>query len=191
MSKYTESKALLTQKEIDALIKFLRENNHTIQNTTLTQNSIDKLVKFFQSPGDLSIRFKFDCSSGSKSDEEILKALIQPDDISSYELIYRQEGDSNYIHLYAHHAEKNDSILITPKCLELLKLVEDHSEWGACIEPILFDKAAKIFNLSYTKDTYDQICKLFAKNRYGDENAFIPYIYLPASDSIVDTLIVE
>ena len=45
MNKYQYNKALLSQAEIDTLIRFLTSHNESVEDSILSQESIDKVIK--------------------------------------------------------------------------------------------------------------------------------------------------
>jgi hypothetical protein len=190
MSVYND-RALLSQKEIDILVKFLIEQKQcSTQSSVLTQDSIDKLILLLQNNNvDL---LKLDISSINKNSnygtEDILNNIIPYDATLTYELSF--EVIDNKVHLLATHPETNTILHVTPKSLELKYIVADESYWGCCIEPNLFDKIATIFHFKYKRKTLDSITKLFIEKMYGTNAIELPIIYNPSTISISQNLIV-
>lgn len=183
------NKALLSQMEIDTLVKFLEDQKKGIQSTVLTQESIDKLVHLL-SNHDLDL-LKFNITSKPDSiaseTEEVLSNLVEYDNTLSYELTFTNLN--NQLKLIAKNIDTNTTLIVTPKSLELMSIVEDNSSWGCCIDPILFDKIATVFHFKYKRETLDAIIKLFAEKIYGTCDAQLPSIYLPSALSIAQNIL--
>lgn len=183
------NKALLSQKEIDTLVKFLVDQKQGIQSNVLTQESIDKLVLLLSNQ-DLDL-LKFDIPSVndevSNETEEVLSNLVQYDNTLLYELSYTISD--GHINLIAINNETNTVLHITPKSLELMKIVDDNSYWGCCIDPVLFDKIATIFHFKYSRTTLDSVTKLFAEKMYGSTNIILPSIYKASTLSVAQNIL--
>ncbi|WP_310602528.1 hypothetical protein [Anaerosporobacter sp.] len=183
------SKALLSQNEIDTLVRFLVDQKQGIQSSVLTQESIDKLVHLLSSK-DLEL-LKFDITGitndSSNETEEILSNLIHYDNSLEYELSF--QVIDNKVVLTATNSDTNTTLHITPKSLEVMSLVEDESFWGCCIEPNLFDKIATVFHFKYRHETLDAITKLFTETMYGSASLELPNIYRPSTLSVSQNLI--
>jgi len=183
------NKTLLSQTEIDTLVKFLVEQKQGIQSSVLTQESIDKLVLLL-SKQDTDL-LKFDISHLNENSitetEEILSNLVQYDNSLLYELTLTESD--NRIHLIATNKETNTVLQITPKSLELMSIVDDDSYWGCCIDPVLFDKIATVFHFKYTRETLDSVTKLFAEKMYGSATITLPSIYKASALSVSQNII--
>lgn len=180
MKNITNNNTLLSQKEIDTLIRFLTSHDQPVQGTVLSQDSIDKLVSLLQNNGTSNVDL---FCTGHPSD----LSSITPENLSDYTLDFTIDEESSYISIIAENEES--SINITPLALSILKITKDNSEWGFYIEPVIFDRIASIFSLKYTKATYDKICELFSLKHYGKPDAVIPHIYLPSANSISNNMI--
>lgn len=182
------NKALLSQKEIDTLVKFLIDQKQGIQSTVLTQQSIDKLVQLLSNKGLDLLKFNIvNATTTNNETEEVLSNLIKYDNSLTYELSF--EVIENKLHLTAINKETNTILHITPKSLELMSIVKDHSCWGCCIDPYLFDKIATVFHFKYKRETLDSITKLFAEKMYGTIDFELPNIYRPSTLSVAQNLI--
>ena len=179
MKNIINNNTILTQVEIDNLIRFLTNHEQKIQDTVLSQDSIDKLVSLLQNNGDANMDL-FNMSS------EV--APLPAEDLSGHSLRFTINEATGFITIIAHN--DGAELVITPLSVNSLKVMNDDSEWGVCIEPVIFDKIASIFKVKYTKATYDAICELFCTKRYGKADAVIPTIYLPTADSIANNMII-
>ena len=182
MSNITNNNTLLTQKEIDTLISFLTNHDQkVIQDAVLSQDSIDKIVSLLQKNGDANLNL-----FNSNASPEL--TILPAEDLTGHTLDFVIDDSNDYITLFAYNDDSK--LIVTPMALSSLKIIEDDSVWGYCIEPVIFDKIATIFKLKYTKETYDAICELFSIKRYGKSNMDIPAIYLPTADSIANNMII-
>lgn len=189
MSEYNDS-VLLSQKEIDILVKFLLDQKQSgMQNSVLTQDSIDKLIQLLQNNNVdlLELNIAGVNRNSNPETEDVLDNQVRYDNTITYELSF--EIIDNNIHLLATHPEANTILHITPKSLELMSIVEDKSYWGCCIDPNLFDKVATVFHFKYRRKTLDAITKLFVEKMYGTGSIELPKIYHPSSLSLSQNLI--
>lgn len=179
MKNNINNNTLLSQSEIDTLIRFLTGHEQKIQDTVLSQDSIDKLISLLQKNGNTNIDL-FNISTGVES--------FPAEDLSGHELNFTIDDATGFITIIAY--KDGAEFIITPLSLNSLKIMNDDSQWGICIEPVIFDKIATIFKLRYTKATYDSVCELFSCRHYGKADAVIPAIYLPPADSISNNMII-
>lgn len=179
MKNIINNNTLLSQNEIDTLIRFLTGHEQKIQDTVLSQDSIDKLVSLLQKNGNTNMDL-FNISS----EVEPLPA----EDLSGHNLHFTIDDATGFVTIIAYN--DGAELIITPLSLNSLKITDDDSKWGICIEPVIFDKIATIFKLKYTKATYDSICELFSTKHYGKADAVVPAIYLPTADSIANNMII-
>ena len=166
--------SLLSQAEIDALISFLNEKGHDINSGVLSQDSIDKIVSLLTS----GLGEKIDIKTGM----EKVEPIIDNDVIKGLELKFMEEQDEDKVSIYVVCGD--ETLYLTPACLEFGQIIGDDSSWGLAIEPSKFNKVANIFKLDYTEDTYNNVVKRFAKIMYGDENANVAKVYLADAVSI-------
>ena len=185
-NKYQYNKALLSQAEIDTLIRFLTSHNESVEDSILSQESIDKVIKLLNEKDIHTGKYKFTTASKKSADD--LFVLIDVD-LKGYILDATVDENTHFIKLSAYNEKINKRVPITPTAVQYLHLVEDTSSWGFCIEPILFNNIARIFHIQYYQKTYDFICHTFAQHHFGDKNVPIPYIYLPNSENLIDTMI--
>lgn len=179
MKNIINNNTLLSQGEIDTLIRFLTNHDQKIQDSVLSQDSIDKLVSLLQKNGDTNMDL-FNMSS------EVTP--LPAEDLSGHSLSFTINETTGFLTIIAHN--DGAELIITPLSVNSLKVMNDDSEWGVCIEPVIFDKIASIFKVKYTKATYDAVCELFCTKRYGNADAVIPTIYLPTADSIANNMII-
>jgi hypothetical protein len=182
-----DNKALLSQCEVDTLVNFLLEQKNGLQGAVLTQESIDKLVLLLSNEDINLLKFDINTNVPGTETDELISNLIQYDKALTYELCCGI--NNNRIELIAINKESKISLRVTPKCLETMSIVNDNSNWGSCIEPILFDKIASIFHFKYTKATLESVNRLFASKMYGSEDYVLPTIYLPSTASVLQNLL--
>lgn len=159
-----KSMTLLTQKEIDILLKFLNEKNDELSSKVLRQESIDKLIELL--------------NEAMAAHEEVNPVNVS---IEKQELECRVNETTNYLELFTLAAETGETVVITPSSFESSCIILDESQWGLCISPINFHKVATVFKLQYSDATMQMVCKRFAAINFGDENYNIPEVFLPNS----------
>lgn len=167
--------SLLTQDEIDVLVAFIVEQQNNVEAQVLSQASIDKLVTLVKSNQMNGMRLSLEQMPPASAD--LLKELKLFSDKEQILELVLDEG-SDYIQLYAIKEGDASKYKITPEGFRNRSFMEDSSSWGFCMAPVIFDEVASAFKLKYTKETYDIICKRFAKVNYGDEVYEIPKIFL-------------
>ena len=77
MNKYQYNKALLSQAEIDTLIRFLTSHNESVEDSILSQESIDKVIKLLNEKDIHTGKYKFTTASKKSADD--LFVLIDVD----------------------------------------------------------------------------------------------------------------
>ncbi|MBQ9764795.1 MAG: hypothetical protein IJW18_01195 [Lachnospiraceae bacterium] len=176
MNNVTNNNTLLSQNEIDTLIKFLT-HHEKIQDTVLSQDSIDKLVNLLQNNGDVTAEiFELtDFNSNALESSAI--------NLAGYTLHFTVNKSTQFVVITA-ESKNGESKKITPIGFSDGDSADDDSEWGYCIEPVVFDKIAATFNLKYSDEEYENVCRTFAMKRYGNEYALIPSIYLPTPEAL-------
>lgn len=182
--------SLLTQNEIDTLIKFLSQKDEGVTRDVLSQNSIDKLIHLIRNNDINKVRLDTLDALEIKPTYDILKELNLRDDPTEVcELSYKLDEGSNYICLYARNTVTGRELPITPMTLDRTELISGETFWGYSIAPILFDKIAKIFTLKYSRQTYDEICALYSEKNFGSSTQKLPSLYYPASNQLLDNLL--
>lgn len=152
--------SLLTQEEIDTLIKFLRETSDNVDSEVLSQDSIDKLIHM--------MRTYSKKPSGNHKALGTVRALASVLSSSyTWSLDFEEAEESGFMRLYATDGEQKE--YISPRGYSCACFVDDNSTWGYAISPIQFVDVAKVFQLKFSKETYENVCKRFAEKNYGDE----------------------
>lgn len=177
MNKILNNNTLLSQKEIDTLVQFLTKQNNNIQEVVLSQDSIDKLVSLLQNKGELS-------SDIFELSHDMLESVSS---LEGYLLYCTIDENTKYINIFAKNST-GTTVRITPAGLAKDDNVNGGTEWGYCIEPAVFDKIATSFNLKYSCEEYENVCRNFAIHRYGNEFAIIPTLYLPTQQSLATNM---
>jgi len=171
--------ALLSQSEIDTLIEFLSEqkNEVNINGDTLSQSSINKLIKLIRSTPAINKGVILNKAALEK-DAASFFANASAKEMDSYELTFKYE-ENGQINLVACNVYTDAVINVSPDYISGHPEGTTQSSWGICVLPSAFDHIAKKLGISYSKETFSQLKRLFAKKMYGNENAAIPDIYLP------------
>ena len=182
--------SLLTQKEIDTLIAFLSNTDNGVTRDVLSQTSVDKLIHLIRNNDINKIPLDTLDSLELKPTFDILKELqIRNDSTEICELLFTIDNKTEFICLFAKNTVTNKEHPITPATLDRTELVNGTTSWGYSITPILFDKIARIFNLKYSRQTYEDICSLFLLKNFGSTNQRVPSLYCPSSTQLLDNLL--
>ncbi|MFA9465507.1 MAG: hypothetical protein ACERKN_14580 [Velocimicrobium sp.] len=182
--------SLLNQKEIDTLITFLSEKDNSVTRDVLSQGSIDKLIHLISDSDLHKIRLDALDALELKPNYDILQELhIRTDSSQLCELLFRIDEDSKYVSLCAKNKVTGSEYPITPATLDRSELINGSTFWGYSIAPILFDKIARIFNLKYSRQTYESICSLFSKMNFGSTQHRVPSLYCPSTYQLLDNLL--
>lgn len=159
-----KSMTLLTQKEIDILLQFIKEKNEELPSGVLTQESIDKLVQLLD--------------QAMAAQKEGLQNSIN---VTNQELCYSVDEGTKFVELYTIDPDTNEKVMITPMSYESGCIVSDDTKWGFSISPRLFHKVADSFKMKYRNETLQAVNKRYALINYGDEAYAVPEIFLPSS----------
>lgn len=185
-----ESFSLLSQKEIDTLIRFLSQKDNQIARDVLSQDSIDKLIHLIESNDVNKVRVNTVESVNLHAKADILLKLhLKENPSQPCELRYTIDSETQYLHLYAHNMETEEEIEITPLTLNPNDPDNAKSGWGYCMAPIMFDTVASILRTKFTRETFDGICALFARLNFGSSTTPLASIYFPNSEQLLDKLI--
>lgn len=179
---------LLTQQEIDTLVKFLVDKKNIFSNEVLNQDSIDKLISLIRGTSENKLRLdrsKIEALSG----ENLLISTGFCTAGQLCELKVNINSDTNFVELVACNRENGKSVLVTPEHFMMHDLEPSESSWGLCITPIFFDEVATIFGFKYTKETYDFVCDLYSERHFGKKGLEIPKLFLPDAYQMVDNII--
>lgn len=180
--------SLLNQQEIDILVDFLSRSKDEFNSDVLNQDSIDKLIRIIQHDDLSSVRLDELDSVDIKLD--ILTDLGIRDDSSQLcELSFHLDSETQFVILTATNTENGKSYTITPSCLNRLEALSGVSSWGYSIPPISFNKIARIFQCKYSRQTYEDICALFALKNYGSREQQLPSLYYPTTQQLLASLL--
>lgn len=187
----TESSfSLLTQNEIDTLIAFLSQADNGLTREVLSQDSVDKLIHLIQNNDINKIRLDALDALELKPSIDLLKELkIRNDSSELCELCFTIETKTNHLSLFAKNMVTEKEYQITPATLDRTELLHGISSFGYSIPPILFDKIARIFNLKYSRNTYEDICSLFLSKNFDSSQQKVPSLYCPSSTQLLDNLL--
>ena len=176
-----DSKTLLSQEEIDALVEFLK-NKDKIGSEILDQASIDRLVEVLtEAKSDEKTPFsgRFFGSTVLSVEKDV---AVQREQCM---LLYEKDTEG-YVHVVYENSVTGMRYEITPECLERSGLVESTGErWGFAIMPVLFDLAAMKLQVKYSAETFSKVCADYATLLFGTAGAVLPNAYLPTAARIL------
>ena len=179
-----DNRSLLSQKEIDALVSFLKRKEK-VGNDVLDQTSIDRLVEILKeakSNGDVSARSRFYGNAVLSVEKDI---AVQREQCT---LLYEKD-EKNYVHVVCENVVTGVRYEITPECLNRSCLVESTGEtWGYAIMPVLFDLAAMQLQVKYSADVFSKVCSDYAGLLFGKPNMELPNVYLPTAARMLDNI---
>lgn len=179
-----DNRSLLSQKEIDALVSFLKRKEK-VGNDVLDQTSIDRLVEILKeakSTGDVSAQSRFYGNAVLSVEKDI---AVQREQCT---LLYEKD-EKNYVHVVCENVVTGVRYEITPECLNRSCLVESTGEtWGYAIMPVLFDLAAMQLQVKYSADVFSKVCSDYAGLLFGKPNMELPNVYLPTAARMLDNI---
>lgn len=172
--------SLLSQEEIDILIKFLKENCEVVDSEVLNQESIDKLILMMKG-------FNKDQYLKSQQDVDDVRAagtVLTGTNVWQLEF---EENETGFMDLYATDGEKKEKI--TPKGYSCACFTKDNTQWGYAIIPSLFLEVAKCYGLKFSKEVYKNVCERFALKNFGDTSYDVSDFYLANGKDIISNLL--
>jgi len=188
-----DNKVLLSQSEIDVLIRFLSSNKERINDEVLSQSSVDKLLFLLQTHEQ---KVYFDSQMPKFREGSGTAILVLAGEVNfanqqtQCELTYEIDQSTNYVKIICINNTTGNKYNMTPRCLERITyLIGDNSEWGYAIPPLTFASIASLLQVKYSKATYDGICELFAERLFGDKKHTIPYIYMPSAQDMLQNMV--
>lgn len=186
------NKVLLSQNEIDVLIKFLNSKNESISGEVLEQSSVDKLLHILKSGGQ-KLYFDSDLPKFKEGNGTAILVLDGESNIGEQqkfcELEYETDPQTGYVKIFCVNKNSGSKYNMTPTCLEQVTYLNgDTTEWGYAVPPLTFDIVAALLQVKYTKATFDKVCETYSKKMFGDKNHPIPSIYMPTSQNLLQHL---
>lgn len=175
--------SLLSQEEIDVLVEFLTDNKF-IESDVLSQESIDKLVSLLL--GDIKKPHMEIMDPILRPVKDILKEEGIRGDDSELCVLHFKTGEDKFIKLYVTNEKTNKRVEIFPNIIDR---EDKSSSWGYCMSPVTFNRLARVLDVKYAAETYEEICKLFARVNFGSEDAEVPAIYFPTNEHLIRTLL--
>lgn len=176
--------SLLSQQEIDTLVKFLLEKKNAVDSDVMNQNSIDKLIHLIRTDKEHLILNPF--LSLSYAGTDILNKLqFRTDESEVCELQCSINEETKFMELTIYNTEKDASFVLSTETFD----ESDTSEWGRSISPYMFCQLAYALSLKFSQETYDFVCRIFAKHNYGSEDHKISEFFLPDSSTLLAALL--
>lgn len=188
-----KNKVLLSQSEIDVLVKFLYDKKENVAGEVLEQSSVDKLLHILQTGGQ-KLYFDSDVPRVKSESPTVILKLEGEENIGEQqkfcELVCEINEQTGYIIVSCINKNSGNRYNITPTCLEQAVFIKDDTaEWGYAVPPLTFDILASLLQVKYTKETFDKVCDIYSDRMYGDKNHLIPYIYMPSSQNLLQHLL--
>lgn len=179
-----KSFSLLSQQEIDTLVKFLTEKKKGVDSDVMSQNSIDKLLRLIQTDKNrLVLNSSITVDSLTTTFLEEIDFRDSTDEVC--ELRCSVNPETNFIELSIFNTATEKTLVLIPKMFD----EEDAENWGYSIPPFFFNLLAQSLTLKYTQETLDFVCGVFAKVNYGAEDRKISEMYLPSSTALLECLL--
>lgn len=167
--------SLLSQSEIDTLIDFINDKREGVDSSVLNQESIDKLLEM--------LRF----NDGRAKKEEILHmgevegsladlvTVRHGEDVCALE--YSVDETNDFVRLEVVNTVTGERMEITPDMFN----EGDGECWGHCIAPLVLHRMVRALEVKYTTDTYEALCRRYAKYIYGDASRKLPFLFMPGN----------
>lgn len=168
--------SLLTQEEIDSLVNYLKENHKIVDSKVLNQESIDKLILMMQS---------FREATADNENVRAVSSVLSGDKTWSLEI--SESNNRGFVELYVTDGDRREKI--TPESFAAGCFLGDSSQWGLAVSPLIFCDVAVAFGIRFTKETYEQVVRQFAKVNYGSPDYPVPSFYLADSKKLSMNLI--
>ncbi len=179
-----KSFSLLSQQEIDTLVKFLTEKKKGVGSDIMSQNSIDKLIRLIQTDKDrIVLNSSIAVDSLTMTFLEEIHFRDSSDELC--ELRCNVNPETNYLEMSIYNTVTDKTLSLIPKMFD----EEDSEGWGYSITPSFFNLLAQSLALKYTQETLDLVCTVFAKVNYGSEDHKISEMYLPGSGALLECLL--
>lgn len=174
--------SLLSQYEVDTLVSFLMEKKDTVNSSVLSQQSVDKLIELLRY--DKNRRKQEVISALPDLEGSLAEVIAVRENAEQICEICCEVGETDgFLNMIVHNKENGQEMPITPALIN-----EDDTVWGRCISPATFCKLATALDVKYTAETYEMICKQFAKCVFGDAEHKIPFLYLPSNGLMIQGL---
>lgn len=185
-----QNMALLSQKEIDTLLDFLQKSK--VGEEVMDQASIDRLISLLRTDKRREVKFNTPVPEMRGRDEQPLLLLDTVGSLKEQQrcvLECQVDAATNFLRIICRDEAKDSEYEITPACVSELRFKRmDTSQWGYAVPPVTFDHIAALMTVKYTKSVFDKVCRIFAKQMYGDEQVTIPEIYMPTTYDLIHHL---
>lgn len=177
-----DSFSLLSQQEIDTLIRFLTDQKNAVDSDILSQTSIDKLIYLMETDKE---HLALNVLTYGQLPASLLKQKKFRNSIDEEcELQYSVNPDTKFVELSVFNKNTNNTLVITPAMLD----EGDTDVWGYSITPVVFTHIAQSLMIKFTQKTYDAVCDTYATLNFGDTEHKIPEIMLPDNDVLLECL---
>lgn len=175
--------SLLSQYEVDTLVNFLMEKKDTVNSSVLSQRSVDKLIELLRY--DKNRRRQEMISALPELEGSLAEAVTVRESAEQVcEIRCEMDDTDGFLKMTVHNQDNGKEMSLTPGIIN-----EEDMEWGRCVSPANFCRLAIALNVKYTAETYEFVCKQFAKCIFGDAEYKIPFLYLPSNAFMIQCLI--
>ena len=172
--------SLLSQEEIDTLIKFLRETSDSFGTEVLSQDSIDKLIAMMRGYGKK-------LAANQRALESVRAVSSVLDRNSTWTLEFEENAANGFMEIFATDGTHKE--FITPKGYSCGCFVGDDSSWGYTVSPVLFTEIAKVYGLKFSKDVYNNVCQRFLEKNFGDTMYDVDDFFMASGKDILTCLL--
>lgn len=183
-----ENMTLLSQEEIDTLVKFLMEKKQEVHNEVLNQGSIDRLIHLICTTHINGVRTGV--TVGANAEQNRIKTAMEIRDNESQvcELTVNVL-ENGFLDILIVNRDTGAVYKVTPIGASEITISDDDSQWGLCISPFTFVDISDAYGAKFSEETYNKVCSLYAKVKFNDENYRIPDFFLPDEGSIAQVLL--
>jgi len=176
MSK--QNMTLLSQREIDTLVEFLRREKD-VDSDVLNQQNIDKLIRLVHAHQERFYRVSLFALSAEEGWEALRDFYTQWNvDTSKAKEFELQMKEAEQVELWIVDGSGEPVTPIVPEQLTDLSFQGESHGWGSCIMPAVFVQVAEYFRLNYTEEMMEKVCERYALTMYGNKEAEIPELFL-------------
>lgn len=172
--------SLLSQEEIDTLIKFLTENSDFFGTEVLSQDSIDKLIAVMRGYGKK-------IAANQRALEAVRAVSSVLDSNSTWTMDFEENAADGFMEIFATDGTHKE--FITPKGYSCGCFVGDDSAWGYAVSPALFAKIAKVYGLKFSKRVYNEVCNRFLEKNFGNKAYDVDDFFMASGKDILSCLL--
>lgn len=183
-----ENMTLLSQTEIDTLVRFLMEKKQEVHNEVLSQDSIDRLIHLIRTTHVDSVRTGSVVGHNAEHNRIKTALQIRENEAQVCELTIFVE-ENGFLDIRILNQDTKATYRVTPMGASSITISDDDSQWGKCISPHTFADISDAYGAKFTEDTYRRVCSIYASVKFGDENYQIPDFFLPEEGRVAQLIL--